>query len=130
MNTEPLRTSSDPNARLLLEITPNTPVCDMRYGTPGRVVGVTNGYCIFRVGLEEADDSYSVTAWKDIAIGNVGPSPKQLPDDSEERDRLDTCAVLFRELSAAHPKHLLSSLNEAAQELLDILTATLEKGGE
>jgi len=128
MNTELLRTSSDPNDRLLLKITKDTPVCDMRYGTTGHVVGVTNGYCLFRVGLEDTTDSYSVTAWQDIAIGNVGPSPKQLPADSEERDRLDSCAVLFRELSATHPEHLLPSLTEAALELFDLLTASLRKG--
>jgi|GEM_PF-1197709 len=125
MPAQPLRTSNSPDELLRLEIAPGTPVYDTRHATAGQAVGVTNGYCLFQVDSQETKNSFSVTPWRDLAIGNIGPAQHLLPADPDQRDRLDTYAVLFRELTSVHPDDMFPALVKTLQELQIILTGTL-----
>jgi len=129
MNTEPLRAPQDPDEVVRLDIKLGTPVCEMSTGTLGQAVGVTGAYCIYRINSKEAECSFSVARWRDIAVGNVAPSWDLLPKNWDEIDRLDSYAALFRDLAAIHPNHMTSTLETTLQEIYVILTDKLSTKG-
>ena len=82
---------------LPIPIVPGMPIIETNDVTAGRVVGVTQAYCIYRL---SAADRLCVARWRDIALGNVCPVDALLPHDVTENDRRNSNATLLRELLA------------------------------
>ena len=104
---------------LPVTITSGMPVVSLDDSPPGRIVGITRSYCIYRAA---GMDSVTVAPWREVALGNVCPAHALLPSDIGENDRLNASATVLRELSELKRVAKLSASQSAAyQELLDVL---------
>ena len=131
MNAEPPRASGASTTKpVRIDMHLGTPACDMRHGRQGQLVGITNSYCILLVHDEQdVENKFSVVPWQHVAVGNVAPAKELLPDRWDERERLDSYAVLFRELTAVQPEHMTPHLEKTLQELYLALTKSLSEKG-
>ena len=82
----------------------------------GRIIGITQAHCIFRL---TAPDMITVAPWSEVALGNVCPSHALLPSDVQVNDRLNASATVLRELLKLRQASRLTDLqSNACQELL------------
>ena len=76
-------------------MSPGMPVCEIGDGTPGRITGITQAFCLYRLG---DGDTLCVANWRDIAVGNTCPAPTLLPASVRENDLRNASATVLREL--------------------------------
>lgn len=86
----------------------------------GKVVGITQQYCIYR---RAESGNLCVANWREVALGNICPADPLLPGDVTVNDRLNASATVLRELLEL--QHLAGGLTAAQQAVLDELVADL-----
>ncbi|MCA9125261.1 MAG: hypothetical protein H6822_09425 [Planctomycetaceae bacterium] len=95
------------------------PVCEMGDGTPGSIVGFTDGYCIYRL---DDGETLCVAPWRGIALSNICPASTLLPADVSENDRQNASATVLRELLSLHRIAKLTPAQQTtSEELLELL---------
>ena len=100
---------------LPVTIVAGMPVVEASDGTRGKVVGITEACCIYRV---EATGSVAVSPWHELALANICPAAALLPADTTERDRRNASAAVLHELLALQPFGLTDTQQAALNELL------------
>lgn len=103
---------------LPVTITTDMPVVEVADGVPGRIVGITPAYCVYRFAETGA---LAVAAWHEVALGNICPADPLLPLDVEGKDRQNASAALLRELLALRQFGLTPVQQASLDELVDAL---------
>ena len=106
-----------PHRLLPIAVAPGTPVVSLDDHPTGKVVGITQGYCIY-----ELRERICVEPWHNVAISGLCPAPVLLPTTVEERDRQNARARLLNEFSALEALGDLTPHQQVAlDELLQFL---------
>jgi hypothetical protein len=79
------------------------------------VLGVTEGFCIYRV---DATDSVAVSPWHNLALANICPAQPLLPADATESDRQTAQAATLHELLTLQQFGLSDKQQAAMTELI------------
>ena len=117
------QTESDPSpaARrrpLPITIVPGMQVVNMSNDGAGTIVGITQGFCIYRI---EHSDGLSVGRWEDMALGGICPVDALLPADVTENDRRNWSAHVLSELLGLAQFGLTPTQTATHDELIEYL---------
>ena len=124
MTDEPsYQTDSDPSPAerdrpLPVTIVPGMQVVDMSNDGAGTIVGITQGFCIYRI---DDTEGLSVARWEDMALGGICPADPLLPADVTENDRRNWSAHVLRELLGLAQFGLTATQTAAYDELIAFL---------
>lgn len=79
---------------LPIALAPGLKVVSLDNQPTGKILGITQGYCIYSFG-----GSVCVDRWEDLALARVCPAASLLPMGVADNDHLNAEACVLRELS-------------------------------